>query len=186
MAILKPEQYRKSSGPYMTKALFYEITNDQDSAVFTLKEQDYPITNTESPAYGKTMLSLRRLFVEYTLDDPTEVTFSDKVFGSWRAWSAICRSPVLAPYLEEWREEAAVRRKSLAFKSVVEEATGGRSALQASKYLIEEPWKLKGTRSDTKDGRALRKKIRETAAKAFDDAGIEEDIQRLKDQGLLQ
>jgi hypothetical protein len=84
----------------------------------------------------------------------------------------------------KWRREAEVKRKSLAFESVVKEIQeGGRSSFTAAKFLINEEWKAK------EDGRAARKeknlKDKTTSEEAFERAGVNEDLKRLKDQGLI-
>ena len=42
----------------------------------------------------------------------------------------------------DWQHEADVKRKSRAFKFIIEEIKNdGRNAYHAAKYLIDEPWK---------------------------------------------
>jgi hypothetical protein len=181
MPILHPSQYKSDQGVIRTKSLFYELCYDNNEfAVFTLKEDEH-----KHPS-GRTLVSISKIFIEMAVLDPTEYNFAQHVFGSWLAWEKISNSDKrLVVHVEAWRREADVKRKSLGFKAVVEEVTlNGKSAFTAAKYLIEESWTSKSVR--TADGRATRAKAQETAEEAFERSAISEDIQRLKDSGLLQ
>jgi hypothetical protein len=118
------------------------------------------------------------------VDDPTEITFSDHIFGSWQVWDKIRNSDKrLVTHIEKWRKEADVRRKALAFSVVVNEVKNeGKSSFAAAKYLIEEGWNPKGR---TTDARKKRAESRETAQTAFEREGLTEDMARLKEAGLL-
>lgn len=185
MALLTTDQYRVEGGPYLTKALFYELSDHPQYVQFTVKEQDHKVTETNKDFGGRLLPSLQRIFVEHVLYDPTEVGFADHVFGLWDPWDRICQSPTVLPHIEKWRREADIRRKALAFQQIVSEAAnGGKSAMAAAKFLIDEPWKVKDAR--TKDGRAARKEVRETAEEAFKRTAIEDDLKRLRDEGIIQ
>ena len=177
MPLLAPEDFKNESGVVRTKSLFHEYSyDDTSSVVFTLKDTGYALPS------GRELLPISRLFVESTVQDPTEYTFAMEVFGSWEAWDKIRSGDRrLKAQIEKWRREADVCRKSIAFRSVVEEAQGGKSAFSASKYLIEETWATKGP-----DGRSARKQARETAEEAFERSGTAEDIKRLREEGLIQ
>lgn len=121
---------------------------------------------------GGTLISLRELYIKYCVDDPTEVTFVDAVFGDFAYWTALLKCKWLHPYLEEWKQEADVRRKSKAFKAVIKEVeNNGRSAFSAAKFLITEPNKPK-----TKESKETIKKTTEKAKEEYS-----EDIVRLQD-----
>lgn len=187
MPLLQPTDYKTDGGVVRTKSLFHEYSYDDTSfVVFTLKDTGYFLPSKspegEDQGSGKELLPISRLFVESTVQDPTEYSFAMEVFGSWEAWDKIRSGDRrLKAQIEKWRTEADVCRKSIAFKSVVEEAQGGKSAFSAAKYLIEETWATKGP-----DGRSARKKARETAEEAFERSGTAEDIKRLREEGLIQ
>jgi hypothetical protein len=179
MTILKPEQYRTNEGVIRTRSLFYELSYTSEFAVFTIKDRP-----TSSPITGP-LIEFRKIFVEYHIQDPTEVSFADHMFGSWQAWSKIRSSDKrIVALLDECRQEADVRRKAIAFTTVLETATSDKaSAFTAAKYLIEGSW---DTTKAGKDGRSKRQRDRDTANEAFNRSGIEDDLQRLKDNGLIQ
>ena len=173
------EQLKNEKGVIRTKSLFYEYAyDDPQFAIFTIKDTDHQTSE------GRPLMSLSKKFIELTVDDPTEVLFADKLFGSWEVWDKIRNSDKrIVAKLEKWRKESVIRRKSLAFQTLVNEIkTQGRGALASSKYLLEEPWKAKGGA----DGRKVRKESAETAQEAFERDGLKEDLKRLKDGGLMQ
>lgn len=137
--------------------LYKELCAQGDKPIFTIR------THKEG------LISIKNLFVDLTVDDPTEVTFANEVFGEVGYWLKSRENPTLKPHLEEWRLEADVIRKSKAFKAIVDEVvTNGKSALSASKYLIEEPWKSKSGTPETKAkrGRPSNKQITSEKARA--------------------
>ena len=179
MAIYDFTFTKSDSGVIRTKSLFYETSYDnQEYVLFTLKEHDVQLPS------GRTAVALSKIFIEMTVQDPTEFEFSQAVFGSWEVWDKIANAATIDKHVAKWRKEATIRRKAMAFKSVVAEVQeGGKSSFTAAKYLIEEPWSVKDAR--TKDGRKARAEARETAEQAFERAAVSEDLQRLRDEGLI-
>ena len=177
--LLSWDQFHTETGVVLTKSLFYELCYDSQFAVFTTKE----IPNS-SPITGE-LIQIRKIFIDHYVADPTEVSFADAVFGSWKAWSKIRSSDKrLVKLLEEWRDEGTVRRKAMAFTTVLDTATSEKAnAFSAAKYLIEGGW---DTTKSGKDGRSKRQRDRDTANEAFDRSGIEDDLQRLRNNGLVQ
>ena len=167
-------------GVIRTKSLFYELSYDnQEHVLFTLKEHDIELPN------GRPLVALSKIFIDSVMTDPTEYDFAQAVFGSWEVWEKITKQPKLKQHIEKWRREATIKRKALAFRSVLSEVQeGGKSSFTAAKYLIEEPWAVKDAR--TTDGRKARKDARETAEEAFERAAVSDDIKRLKEEGLIQ
>ena len=178
MAMFDLTKTKTEYGRFLTKALFYELSYDNlDSVLFTLKEHDVTLPN------GAHAVSISQKFIELATDDPTEYTFAQHMFGSWEVWERISNAPQLKKHVAKWRNEASVKRKSLAFKSIVMDVVeGGRSAQASAKYLIDEPW----VSGKGKDGRAARKEVRETAAEAFERSAVSDDLKRLKQEGLIQ
>jgi hypothetical protein len=125
--------------------------------------------------------SLRKLFVDLTIEDPTEATFADTVFGDLPYWLSVRDDAFLKNYIKEWRKEADVRRKALAFKAIVKEVkTGSRSAFTAAKFLIDEPWLSGNTVAEKK---AIAKSKQETTAEAAEVSKAVEDFKRLTNKG---
>jgi len=175
MPICSMDQLYNDRNCPRTKGLFYELS-------FQSKDEDttpiFSIRNVPKEGY----IPLKKLYLSLSVDDPSEVTFVDEVFGDWPYWLALVDSVMFKPVIEEWRREAEVRRKQKAFQAVIKEMKEGKGSFQAAKYLIEEPWKGGPTAADRKKARS---KARETAEEAFHSAAIQSDIERLKEQGIL-
>lgn len=150
-----------ANGHARTSSLFCETASVSGTALFTLGRQ-------KDNGY----ISLRDLFVTYTENDPSEVTFAEEVFGDVFFWENLKEWPTLAPHLEQWRLAAEAKRKSKAFQKVLEKVKEG--DLQASKYIIDEPWR-KGIKERTRSRRST-----QVARDAWD-----EDMERLKEQGFI-
>ena len=152
------------NGKMLTKSLFREIVGG-----------DAPLSLGRHEREG--CINLRSLYISLCVDDPTEVVFAETVFGDWTFWDNLRSSPLLRKHVEEWREVCEVKRKSLAFASLIEEVKkGGRGRLAAAKYLIDEPWKGKSKK--------VREKVNETSSLASKE--IKEDLKRLQEGGYFQ
>lgn len=155
------DQLVNSSGTMLTKGLIYEAVGHTPTTLFTMKADDH-----------EGYVSLRKIFLMLAVDDPSEVTFAEAVFGDYAYWSKFSNSQFVQPYVAEWRQVADVKRKSKAFQAIIDEVNSkGRNSYQASKFLIDEPWKEKT--------KAQKTKIKETTSEAAD--LYSEDIERLKD-----
>lgn len=171
MPLLSYDQLYNISGVPRFSHLVVELCytrpeRDQAKALFTLRNEK------------EGFISLKKLFVEYTASDPSEASFAEALFGDIGYWLRVRDLKELAPYLESWREEADVVRKSRAFKAVVKEVEeNGKSAFSAARYLIEEPWKDKRNPKASKQTKA-------TTSRAS--RQVKSDIERLKEEGLLQ
>jgi hypothetical protein len=164
MAMFDREQFWTINGIPKTNSLFHE----------TCRQGDQPIMSLHG---GGGLPSLRTYFVNLTTNDPSEYTFAETVFGDIRYWFRLRDAKFLVDLLPEWREEADMKRKQLAFKAIINEVENeGRSSFSAAKFLIDEPWK--GQKKEVKE---TRKKTTQKAVSVFD-----QDIERLKEEGLLQ
>lgn len=173
MAMFEREDLYNSMGRKKTKALFKETCQWDTTPILSLL-----------PGSHRGVPSLRDLYVKYCLDDPTETIFAETVFGDLEFWYEIKGATWFQPYYEEYTKTTDLKRKSLAMQFLVQEVkTQGKSAMQAAKYLIEEPWKGKeGTRADR---RKVRKEVQESAEEAYEASGAAEDVERLRDMGLI-
>lgn len=157
MAMFTREQLYSDNGQARTKSLFVDFGGDPAN-ILTL--------GTNNKAYP----SLRRLYVNLCVGDPSEFLFAETIFGEWAYWEKLSKSGFMQEHLESWRHEAAVQRKSMAFKHIIEEVkSNGRNGYHAAKYLVEEPWT--GT---TKAARASSKKSSAEAAESTEIVRIED------------
>ena len=122
-------------------------------------------------------ISLRKLYLQYVPNDPSEAVFAEVVFGDVGYWLHLRENKLLKPFFDEWRQEADVIRKSKAFTAIIKEVEGeGRSSFSAAKFLIEEPWK------DKRDPK-VKKESKETTSKAS--LQVKSDVERLREEGLI-
>ncbi len=149
--------------------------------IFCEWKSDALLTVDRNGKDGK--VCLYKLYMLHAVDDPSEVTFVEEVFGDMYFWQKLSESPWFGPILEEWRHFAAVKRKQVAFKAIIDEVkTKGRSSFTAAKYLIEEPWKF-GPATERKK---TRKRISDSAEEAFKDSTVQADLARLREEGMIQ
>lgn len=146
------EIFFNGSNKIKTRSLFYELEPDQkEDCIFTLKDEDLVID-------GKKLISLKRLYLNLVVNDPTEYEFAQEVFGSWEVWEAISVQRSFKAIIEKWRSEVAVKIKSEAIRSISEEMrSGGRSSFSAAKLLLDKGWIDKET-FDSKTKKKLKEK----------------------------
>lgn len=123
--------FKDSKNQWLTRGLFYELNDYRvtDFTQFTLGEVDID-------KKGKTLVSLRRLFVEG--GDPIEYTFAVEHLGGWSHWQALLNCNDLMPYVEAWRDELEVKIRSQAFRQIGVAADGG--SVPAQKLLADRGW----------------------------------------------
>jgi hypothetical protein len=162
MAMFERHQLYNGVNAGRTKALFYEFGVGEHT-ILTLGDhiEGYP--------------SLRTLYVNMCTDDPSEYVFAVTVFGDVQFWERLKKAPWMPAYVEAWKHESEIKRKSMAFDTIMKEVKeDGKSSFQAAKYLIEEPWRK---------GAVERRKTKASARDAFD--SVRDDVNRLKEEGLL-
>ena len=165
MAMLSRNQMYTPGNVRRTASLIFETCRYDDKPIFTL--------NVEREGY----ISLQNLYIKYCVDDPTENTFAEEVFGSLEFWLNMKTSKQLGPLFEPWKELVDIKRKQLAFQVILKEVKEeGKNSFQAAKYLIEEPWKK---------GVVAKRKAKETTKEAFS-TSVQKDAERLKESGYLQ
>ncbi len=162
------------------KDLYNKQNNPLLREVFCEHNPDALLTVNKLGEEGK--ICLFKLYMAHSVDDPSEVTFAEEVFGDLYFWQTLTESTWFKRHIEEWRFLAATKRKQKAFKSIIAEVeTKGRSAFSAAKYLIEEPWKL----GSAVERKKVRKQISDTAEAALGDSSIQKDLARLREDGLI-
>ena len=162
MAILSQDQLWGGNGHPFTRSLFWERhVPGRDTPIMSLGRD-----NKEG------LINLRALYIKYCVDDPTEVDFIDAVFEDFIYWGRLKELDWFQPYLEDWQTEATVRRKKIAYKTMIDEVKNdGKNAFQAAKFLITQP--------EAPKTRAARRKVKETSELAKGE--FAEDITRLED-----
>lgn len=162
------DQLYAANGNHRTKSLFREWgVSDENILAYTTGSTTNPHPD------------MRKLFLKYVVDDPTEATFALALFGEVEFWTRLSVAPWLKPYLKKWRHEADVTRKSMAFQYVINEVKlEGKNSYQAAKFLIDEPWKKTP---------AQKKDAKESTEEALNSNGpLQSDIKRLQEAGLFQ
>lgn len=163
------------------KDLYNDRNNMRLREIFSEFNPEALLTMDRNGKEGK--ISLYKLYIDLSVDDPSEVAFAEEVFGDIYFWQTLCQSNWFSKHIMEWREIAAIKRKKAAFKTIVDEVkTKGKNSFSAAKYLIEEPWKL----GSAKERKKVRQEIAKTAEEAFKDTTLQSDINRLKEEGLIQ
>jgi len=169
MAILTSDQmYNKQNVPTFNQLIvefaIHRVERDKSKSVFTIRQ--------DKEGY----ISLKRLFVSHVVDDPSEASFAEAIFGDVGYWLKVRTQKEIKGYLVTWREEADSIRKSLAFKAMIQEVReDGKSSFSAAKYLIEEPWKGRS--------RAVKAKVTKTTEDAY--SSVLDDKKRLQEAGML-
>jgi len=113
----------------MTQSLFLELGYNIDSAVYTLKENDYEYK-------GKYFPSLQRLYI--AIADPTEYSFATQCLLGWKHWQRICDNKQLQSHVESWRFELEVKLRSEGIKEAIKQAKTG--SFPAAKWVSEGGW----------------------------------------------
>lgn len=175
-SICSPEDIYTTNNNFKTVEPFVELRIAREYA----KEPTFTLARQPKAGY----IPLFQLYMNLAVDDPSEMTFVEHVFGDYAYWMALCDSSGFKPYIEEWRHIATVKRKQKAFLAISQELkTDKPTRFSAAKYLIEEPWKGGPTAADRRKAKA---KTQQTTEEAFRDSQVQEDIQRLREQGILQ
>jgi hypothetical protein len=139
----------------MSRALFSDVT-----------PSEYNIMSLEDKTSG--LPCLRDLYLNLTLEDPTEYYFATEVFNTWDFWENLSSSAVIRPVVDKWRTENMIRQKSLAVKQLKMEATMGKSKATAAKWLFDNGFTA--PKPKKKEAEKVNKKI---------DSSTERDMERL-------
>lgn len=122
-------KFKNINGVLFTKELFWELANNRDNAIYTLKDEDHAWQ-------GRVFPSLYRLYME--VGDITEYSFAVQHLYSWEHWKALSSAPFFQPFINKWREELEVRQRSEALANIMKASKGTtRDAFVASKYIAE-------------------------------------------------
>lgn len=152
-------KFKNSTGQYYTRGLFFELSEDKTSVVYTLKHEDhlgYP--------------SLYRLYMETS--DATEYEFAKNHLDGWEHWLRISEASWFKETAAEWRAELEVKLQSEHLRKIEAIARSeGREALAAARVALE--WSRK-TAGKSKAGRPTKAAIKEEAHQI----ALEQDVIR--------
>lgn len=162
-------KFKNSSGVLLTRSLFLETSANRDNVVYTLRDD-------ETRGYP----SLRRLYL--AMADTTEYEFATRYFENFQHWESLCEASWFQPYISAWRRELDLKLKAEELSRIREVArSGGRDALQASKYLLDKGYDKPST---NKRGRPTKSDISQEAHRiAQDRLRVEEDFERILGNG---
>jgi hypothetical protein len=170
MPIVDPKTLYNAQGVAKTRKFILEFcTTAEDRLNSTFSVSEHP--NPEK-------VPMKILYMSLSVDDPSEVSFAEEVFGHLGFWHDLSETDFMKPYVERWRREADLKRKQKAFKTIIETATKGdtsASRLSAAKYLLEKAWEPKDTKARKQDKQDIK-----TVADSF-----KSDLERLQEQGLF-
>lgn len=144
---------------WRSKSLFLEFINPDYPAFYTLAEEDKVVG-------GVTYLSAKRKYLEYK--DPTEHKFARACFGSYQCWKAVCSSPDLKPYVEEWRQELDLLLRSIGIDALRAKAESG--DVQAAKALASGSYASAKNRSPGRPGKTRNDEAGDTSGGEHTDA----------------
>ncbi len=139
----------------MSRALFSDVT-----------VSEYNILSLEDKTSG--LPCLRDLYMELTLEDPTEYNFAVTVFNTWDFWENLSSSSVIQPVIDKWRKENMIRQKMIAVKSLKQEAASGKSKATAAKWLFDNGFTA--VKPKKEESKTINKKI---------DSSTNDDMKRL-------
>lgn len=144
---------KSSNGRYRTKSLFTQFNETKEPSVFSISD--------EATKEGKRVCpSLRKIYLSF--DDPTEYEFAIETFGTWKQWMLITQNKKLMSYIQEWRDEAEVKYRSKALKSLVKTATNdGAKGTAAAKYIAEKGWLKRKAGAPSNEEREGQRKVTE-------------------------
>ena len=162
-----PKDFKLNNGRYITKSLFVELTipskPEREMAVFTTDDEDRVID-------GKTYYSLKKFYL--AMEDIHEYDFANTYLHGWKHWQAMCGSPVLAPMIQEWRDELEIKIRSSGFKRFATLAAEGNK--DAIKYMADKGWE------GTKRGRPSKAEVeKERKIQAGISKEYDEDYKRM-------
>lgn len=152
-------------GVPLTQGLFLEI-GYPDSAIFTLKDDDYEYK-------GCLYLSLKKLYLE--MEDVGEYEFATTHLLGWSHWQRLCGNKQLLEHIEVWRYELELKLRSKAIKEIMLKASTEKG-INAAKWIAERGWDKRQA------GRPSKAEVeRETKVQADLHQLFSDDLMRLKE-----
>lgn len=170
MPMFDRTQLHSPTGKRKSRSLFRELTNpdNRKGAIFVMNKYD-----------RAGLPSLYRLYMEYAVDDPTEYTFAITVFGDFAYWEWLRGMDPVKGLVADWEEEAEVARKSVMLDNILQATKEPKTALQASKYLLERGFEHRPSQAGV-DGRKSRAESKEATKALLLTEGYQSDLERLQ------
>lgn len=119
----------------ITQSLFLEIDYDEDTAIYTLKEDHHFYKDKFYP-------SLKVLYLE--MADPTEYNFVNEYLLGWKQWIRMCNNKVLKVHIDEWREELDLKLAARAHQEMMLLVESENGNYSAAKWLADRGWNKRG------------------------------------------
>lgn len=120
--------FKDRMGKWITQGLILEL-GYKSSAVYTRQDEGVEYK-------GKKYPSIKKLFIESYMLDPTEYHFATTHLGGWQHWKRMKANKVIRELYEEWHEEAEIKVRAIGVRSAIDLAITGKS-FAASKWLAE-------------------------------------------------
>jgi len=130
MEVIDKSVFKDSNGRYITQGLFLELGYKTDNAVYTLDDEDKTYKGVVYP-------SLKRLYLE--MSDVTEYEFSRAHLCGWQHWKRISANKIIAPHIEDWREELELALRAEGLQTIITAASNSDS-FAAGKWLVDRGW----------------------------------------------
>jgi len=127
--MIDKSKMKTATGNFITQGIFLEL-GYKDSAIYTLKDEDYEFK-------GKTLPSIKRLYLE--LEDAVEYDFATKYLCGWGHWQRMINNKLISPHIEEWREELELKLRSRALKQILDTADT-EQGMAAKKWIADKGW----------------------------------------------
>lgn len=121
-------KFKDRMGKWITQGLILEL-GYKPTAVYTRQDDDIEYK-------GKRYPSLKRLFIEAYMEDPTEYKFATTYLGGWQHWKRMKTNKGINELYEEWKEEAEIKIRAVGVRSAIDMAMDGKS-FAAAKWLAE-------------------------------------------------
>ncbi len=126
---MNKDNMKTPQGNVITQGLFLEL-HYPDTAIYTLKDEDYTYK-------GKKYISIKKKYLE--MEDAVEYDFATTYFCSWGHWQRIAKNKLIAPHIEEWRNELDLKLRSRAFKQILQ-TTQTEQGMVAKKWIADKRW----------------------------------------------
>jgi hypothetical protein len=160
---------KDSMGRPMTQSLFLEVGYNTDTAVYTLKDDDFYYEKN-----GHTYPSLKRLYLE--MEDIVEYEFANTYLLGWNHWKRLNENKLFHKRFEEWREELELSLRSQAVRSIID-STAQDGNFQSAKWLADRGWNKREPGRPSKSEKVKEEKIQ----KRIDDE-FSADVVRLMER----
>lgn len=145
--------FRNDSNTRYLQGLFFELSRDKSSVVYTLKDNDH-----------LSFPSLYKLYMHTA--DLTEWNFAEWYMDGWEHWEMLTNCTWFKDYVTRWRKELEIKVRSAALADIILTAqTSTKDSFGANKLLLSGGWKSPEERKEEgrKVGRTTKNAINKQA-----------------------